>query len=102
MHLNSLKQIIPEEIVNKIITQATQPPEKMSRWSTRTMARAVGVSQTTVIRIWQANNIKLHITNDLIRDGSFKSVKELENSINNYLSDRNKNPKRYVWKKRRR
>ena len=74
----------------------------MSRWSTRTMARAVGVSQTTVIRIWQANNIKLHITNDLIRDGSFKSVKELENSINNYLSDRNKNPKRYVWKKRRR
>jgi len=39
------------------------------------------------------------ITNDVIRDGSFKNIKELEQSINNYLSDRNKNPKRYVWKK---
>ncbi len=27
------------------------------------------------------------ITNDVIRDGSFCSVKELENSINNYLKE---------------
>jgi hypothetical protein len=39
------------------------------------------------------------ITNDLIGESSFSSLKELEESINNYVSNRNKNPKRYIWKK---
>jgi transposase len=38
------------------------------------------------------------ITNDVIRDGSFNSLKKLENAITNYMSERNSNPKRYVWK----
>ena len=39
------------------------------------------------------------ITNELITDRSFSSLKELEDSISNYMKDRNKNPKRYIWKK---
>ena len=68
------KNTIPDKIVNKIITQATQPPEKMSRWSTRTMAKEAGVSQTTVIRIWHANDIKPHITKTfkLSKDPNFE------------------------------
>ena len=38
------------------------------------------------------------ITFDVIRDGSFSQLKELEKVIEDYLSERNENPKRYVWK----
>jgi transposase len=38
------------------------------------------------------------ITEDVIRDGSFTSVKDLVADIEGYLADRNLEPKRYVWK----
>ncbi len=66
------KTTIPEETINKIITQATQPPENKTRWSSRTMAKAVGVSQTTVLKVWQANDIKPH------RTKTFKLSKDLK------------------------
>jgi transposase len=38
------------------------------------------------------------ITADVIRHGSFASIKELSDDIMQYLADRTANPKRYVWK----
>jgi hypothetical protein len=38
------------------------------------------------------------ITTDCIREGSFESVKELVDAIEDYLAERNENPKRYVWR----
>lgn len=35
-------------------------PENATHWSTRTMARAQGVSQMTVQRIWKAYNLQPH------------------------------------------
>jgi len=56
------KPTISNAVREKIITQATQPPKGLSRHSTRTMARAVGVSQHTVRLIWNENGIKPHLT----------------------------------------
>lgn len=56
------KPWISDEINNLIITKATQPPKNRSRWSLRTMAKEVGVSNTHVLRIWRANEIKPHLT----------------------------------------
>lgn len=53
---------IPPEKVEQVITQATRPPKPRKRWSTRTMARAVGISADSVGRIWRANEIKPHLT----------------------------------------
>mgnify|MGYP006295811359 FL=1 len=53
---------IPAETVNQVITTATQPPKPRKRWSTRTMAREVGISADSVHRIWRANDIKPHLT----------------------------------------
>lgn len=39
------------------------------------------------------------ITGRRIRRGSFASVKELTKAIMDYISDRNRNPKRFVWTK---
>jgi transposase len=38
------------------------------------------------------------LTEEVVRDGSFRSVQELVDDIESYLADRNLKPKRYVWK----
>ena len=40
------------------------------------------------------------LTQDVIRDGSFTSVKALVKDIESYLAERNRNPKPYKWKAR--
>jgi transposase len=55
------KPSIPAETIERIITEATKPPRGRTRHSTRSMARAVGVSQHTVRLIWNRNDIKPHL-----------------------------------------
>lgn len=38
------------------------------------------------------------ITDEVIRRGSFSSIKELTDSIFRYLTKRNEAPKRYTWR----
>ncbi len=45
-----------------ILTQATRPPTGRTRHSVRSMARAAQVSVGTVHALWQANDIKPHLT----------------------------------------
>jgi transposase len=56
------KPSIPVETVERVITEATRPPKPKTRWSTRTMAKAVGISADSVRRIWKANDLKPHLT----------------------------------------
>lgn len=52
---------IAPEIKAEIISEATRPPAGHTQWSTRKMARAKGVSNQTVHKLWRANDIKPHI-----------------------------------------
>ncbi len=56
------KPAIPAEVRSEIITEATSPPPGRTQWSSRTMAKAKGVSLNTVQRLWRANDIKSQIT----------------------------------------
>jgi transposase len=47
-----------EEIVRRTLEET---PERATHWSTRSMARRVGVSAATVARIWQAFGLKPHL-----------------------------------------
>ncbi len=38
------------------------------------------------------------LTQEVVREGSFRSVQELVDDIWRYLADRNANPQRYIWK----
>jgi transposase len=69
------KPSIPETKKAKLITLATQPPPNKTRWSVRSMARQVGVSPTSVQRIWSAKEIKPHVTRTfkLSRDRNFET-----------------------------
>jgi transposase len=55
------KPTISEEIKSQIIATATTPPSGHTQWSTRKMARAKGVSNQTVHKLWTANGIKPHL-----------------------------------------
>ncbi len=68
------KTVIAAAVRSTIITEATSPPPGRTQWSSRSMARAKGVSANTVQRLWRANGIKPHIT----RTFKVSSDKEFE------------------------
>lgn len=52
---------ITTEIAATLIAKTTQStPANATHWSTRTMAREMGVSKASVSRIWRANGLKPH------------------------------------------
>jgi transposase len=55
---------ITDEQVEQVITKTLEepPPRQDTHWSTRSMARATGMSQTAVSRIWRAFGLKPHLT----------------------------------------
>ena len=54
------KPCLPENKVQQVITRVTQPPAGRQRWSTRSMAREVGISHQSVHTIWKQNDLKPH------------------------------------------
>ena len=55
------KPSLPADKVAAVITRVTQPPPGRTRWSVRSMARAVGVSRHAVHEIWRRNELKPHL-----------------------------------------
>jgi hypothetical protein len=38
------------------------------------------------------------LTSEVVREGSFQSLRQLVRTIGSYLVERNRNPKKYVWR----
>ena len=53
---------ISEAKVARVVGEVTRPPKGRKRWSVRSMGRHVGISHSTVQRIWSKNEPKPHIT----------------------------------------
>jgi transposase len=55
---------ITDEQVEQVLTKTLEepPPHHDTHWSTRSMARATGMSQTAISRIWRAFGLKPHLT----------------------------------------
>jgi transposase len=54
---------ITDEQVEQVITKTLEepPPRQDTHWSTRQMAKATGMSQTAISRIWRAFGLKPHL-----------------------------------------
>jgi transposase len=78
---------ISEAKVRKVVeaTLHTSPPDA-THWSTRSMAKAQGLSEATVRRIWKQHNLKPHLTKTfkLSRDKQF--VEKLYDVVGLYLN----------------
>jgi transposase len=53
---------VAPETVEAVLSRVVQPPASLGRWSCRSMAREVGVSKSTVQKLWAANDLKPHRT----------------------------------------
>jgi transposase len=56
-------RVISDEQVDQVITATLEqaPPGGNTHWSTRSMARSAGLSQSAVSRIWRAFDLKPHV-----------------------------------------
>jgi transposase len=55
---------ITDDQVEQVLTKTLEepPPHQDTHWSTRSMAKATGMSQTAISRIWRAFGLKPHLT----------------------------------------
>jgi transposase len=71
----------------EIVRRTTQTlPAAATQWSTRSLAREMGVSDTTVLRVWRANGLKPHLVRGfkVSRDPQF--VEKLEDIVGLYMA----------------
>jgi len=61
-------------------------PEAATHWSTRTMAAKVGVSDTTVLRIWHRHGLKPHLVRGFKVSRDPRFVEKLEDIVGLYLN----------------
>ncbi len=77
------RRIDATEIV-RLTTQSR--PETATHWSTRTLAAKAGISDSSVLRIWQANGLKPHLVETFKVSRDPKFAEKLEDIVGLYLS----------------
>ena len=78
---------IAEEVVQEVVRKTTQEkPAKGTHWSSRSLAKVMGLSASTIRRIWKRHGLKPHLvrTFKLSKDPQF--VEKLEDIIGLYLN----------------
>ena len=101
--LRFLKQIdreTPKELDLHLIIDnyGTHKEETVRKWLARRPRFHLHFTPTSSSWLNLVERFFGEITQDVIREGSFGSVKALVNDIEAYLADRNLNPKPYKWK----
>src|ERR1700691_3911028 len=78
---------IPAAMVNTVIKKTTQTtPANATHWSTRTMAREVGISEASVRRIWHAHGLKPHLVKTFKVSNDPNFADKLEAIVGLYLN----------------
>jgi transposase len=81
------KPSIPRSKVEEIVRLTTSSkPKNATHWSTRSMARASGVSAKTVHRVWQANELKPHLSRTFKISNDKKFLEKLTDVVGLYLN----------------
>ena len=84
---NSGKPPIGGEKTLAILAKTAQEkPENATHWSVRTLAAEVGVSHTTVQRIWKAADLKPHLTRTFKLSNDPKFVEKVVDIVGLYLN----------------
>ena len=90
----------PERAVHLIIDNyATHKHPAVKSWLARHPRLHLHFTPTSSSWLNLVERFFRDLTQDVVREGSFASVKELVRSMETYLTERNLSPKRYVWKK---
>ena len=79
--------IIPTETVQAVVRKTTQEtPPAATHWSTRRMAREVGISEASVRRIWRRHGLKPHRLRSFKLSTDPHFAEKLEDVVGLYLN----------------
>lgn len=76
-------QISAEEVIRKT-TQ--EKPKSATHWSTRSLAKEMGISEATVRRIWHRHGLKPHLSRTFKVSNDVHFVQKLEDVVGLYLN----------------
>jgi transposase len=78
---------ITAEMVDAVVAKTTQStPANATHWSTRTMARLMGISEASVRRIWHAHGLKPHRVESFKVSNDPDFAAKLEDVVGLYLN----------------
>jgi len=81
------KASIPREKIAEVVRRTTtETPSGRTHWSRASMAAAVGVSESTIGRIWKANGLRPHRTVTFKLSNDRRFAEKLEDIVGLYLS----------------
>ena len=81
------RSVLNQEKVSEIVRLTTQErPANATHWSTRMMARSVGVSESTVRRVWQEHGLKPHLIKTFKVSNDPRFAEKLEDVIALYVN----------------
>jgi transposase len=81
-----LSPLAPEQVRTVVEKTLRETPAEATHWSTRTMARAVGLGKTSVLKIWREHGLKPHLvkTFKVSRDPAF--IDKVRDVVGLYLN----------------
>jgi len=75
------------KVVSEIIRKTTQEtPANATHWSTRSLAKELGVSQSMVSRVWRANGLKPHLVKTFKVSNDPRFEEKLRDVVGLYLN----------------
>jgi transposase len=84
--LGKPRSVGDEQIERVIVKTLEERPQDATHWSTRSMARATGMSQTAISRIWRAFGLKPHQTEVFKLSPPPQFVDKVRDIVGLYLS----------------
>jgi len=78
--------IYGREIRERVLATTLSPPEGATHWSTRRLAKAVGVSPNTILRIWREGKLKPHRTETFKLSSDPRFEEKLVDVVGLYLN----------------
>jgi len=78
--------ITPAKVKDVVRKTTQEKPDNATHWSTRTMAKACGISEKSVRRIWRKNGLKPHLVRTFKVSNDLRFAEKLEAIVGLYFN----------------
>lgn len=78
--------LFPEKIAEIVSKTTQEKPPNATQWSIRSMAKAVGVGESSVRKIWREHGLKPHLIETFKVSRDTKFIEKLEDVVGLYLN----------------
>jgi transposase len=80
------RKITDEQVERVLVTTLETTPKDATHWSTRSLARSLGMSQTAVSRIWRAFGLKPHLVDTFKLSSDPQFIEKVRDVVGLYLN----------------